>query len=206
MWHLLLLSAFSRPHPYSFASRSHCVPLPDPGPPRTKTTGSFALAAPGSAPSSTAEAPPAVASEATAEAAIDGVECEPLRRPPQPANRVGAPPADAVDDDDDRSSAAATSALVVVCVGLPGAPAERPENTEMPAEAGARAWSPLPLGVAAVGPRKPPRVAVAVCTATAAAGCCCRNEALSAVARQQSCMRAKPDLAQHTDKNEKMLG
>ena len=183
------------PHPYSFASRSHCVPLPDPGPPRTNTTGSFAPApapapAPAgspSAPSTTAGAPSPTGSDATADAAIDGVECAPLRRPPlplplplpPPPNRVVAPPAAAVDArDDERSSAAVTSARVVVSAGLPGgAPVERPQNMEMPGAAaaaaaataaGSRVWSPLPLGRAVVvvaGPRKPPRVAVAVVAA-----------------------------------------
>lgn len=110
----------SPPHPYSFASRSHCVPLPEPGPPRTKTTGGFAAAAAAASPPPSCPPPRSTgASGATAaeEAVIDGAVwvwvCVPLllrQLPPQPPlNR--APCANELDDDES-SNAVARIALV----------------------------------------------------------------------------------------------
>lgn len=217
--HLIHASSLSPflPHPYSFASRSHCVPLPEPGPPRTKTTGAFGFAsAPAAAsisisspigtPPTTEAPPPAVTSEATAETVIEGVECAPLRRPPQPPRRAA--PSTTTLEDDDRSNAAARIALVVECAGRPAAAAPgdrtsplRPQKDEMIAVADIRVCAPLPCGLVIVRPRKPPRApdddALALDAWTATGCCCscsCRRDTRRAFVRQQSCTRAKLDL------------
>lgn len=64
-------------HPYSFTSRSHCVPFPEPGPPRTKITDGLIFCSPGAPPSTAAVFIAALsAAVPDIEAATDGVPCK----------------------------------------------------------------------------------------------------------------------------------